>query len=96
MASDNKKKQIAKQFSDLSEKISEVYAEINQAVAENQVFAIDWAEAQDHESIVDADGNIQGFNFTPADLSNAIGSYAALQTWAGTHLGNVTKLAEAN
>lgn len=96
MASDNKKKQIAQQFANLAEKLSEVYAEINQAVAENLTFAIDWATAQDHETIVDEDGNIAGQNFSPADLSNAIGSFAALQTWGGTHIGNVTKLSEPN
>lgn len=96
MASDNKKKQIAQQFATLSERLSEVYAEINQAVAENQTFAIDWATAQDHATIVDEDGNIAGQNFSPADLSNAIGSFAALQTWGATHIGNVTKLSEPN
>lgn len=96
MASDNKKKQIAKQFSDLSEKMTELVAEVNQAITENQTFAINWGEANDHTAIVDGDGNIAGFNFTPAELSNAIGSYAALQTWATTHIGNVTKLSEQN
>lgn len=96
MANDNKKKQIAQQFAELCERVSEIFHDVNQAVLENQQFGIDWATAQDHTAIVDEDGNIAGQNFSPADLSNAIGSLAALQTWGGTHIGNITKLAEAN
>jgi hypothetical protein len=62
-----------------------------QALDHNSALSIDW-NSLDQESI-DAIAEITGAS--AGEISNAIGSLSALQTYWGTHGGNFEKLAKA-
>lgn len=86
------------QGKDLSDKLKGIDNLIGQFIAKNNAHAIDWGNmtTQSHPDIVGEDGLLKGFNFTPAELSNFIGTMAAVKaiTSDSGHNGNIQKLAK--
>jgi methyl-accepting chemotaxis protein len=73
---------------DCANEIKSLMAITNQALDHNSALSIDW-NSVNAEDIADAT------DATPAEVSNAIGSLASLQTYWETHGGNFEKLAKA-
>ena len=81
-------------------------SELETMVDYNADIAIDWSNGDltsgGDDITVDAAGNIDGLTFTPAQVSNAIGTLNALVTWikggaapsTGDHLGNLNQLVQ--
>jgi hypothetical protein len=64
----------------MSRRVLDLLKDVDQFLKENQTFAIDWGNAQKPppKLEVDADNNIQGFHFSAARVSNAIGTLAVM------------------
>lgn len=75
----------------IARKISLLSADIDSLLAHNSAQALDWGAAQTPTAIEESvDGNISGAAYTRQQISNAIGSLAAIQTLlAAGHLGNL-------
>lgn len=95
--------QLAQELKGVANDVRSLLARIDEFVSLNQTTSIDWGNAQLPASLVeDASGNLVGFTFSRADVSNAIFSLTQLQATLrnqavtqGDHLGNITKIADA-
>jgi len=85
---------LAQAGQDMADKCAQLKALGDQFLRENSSEALNWGTlASTNPNTVDEDGYIEGFDFTPAELSNWIGSLDnLLSTWWGTHGGNVTNV----
>jgi len=84
--------------------LAKTVAELDAMIAYNADLAIDWANGDlvsGGDAIeLDASGNISGTTYTPAQVSNAIGTIDSFVTWmqggaapgTGDHLGNLNLL----
>ena len=84
--------------------LAKAVSEFEAMIDYNADISIDWSNgdlsAGGDPITVDASGNIDGLTYTPAQVSNAIGTIAALVTWikggvapgTGDHLGNLNLL----
>lgn len=93
--------QIAKAYQDLANLFAAFEAKKVMLMKQNSNLSIPWGDVEDLQaidaSLVDAQGNIQGYNFSPAQLSNLIGSVAVLDASQGyieTHLQNYLSVAD--
>lgn len=92
----------ARQIAAVSKEIRDALARVDQIVAYNSHQSIDWNAGEKPDYLpLDADGNIDGLEFAPADVSNAIFSLTQFQavlkneqTTKGDHLGNLNKVAD--
>ena len=68
----------------------------DQVLGSNTAHSIDWAQvATSNAGALDGDGHISGKSYTPAEVSNMIGSLAAHETlWGQGHGGNVEKMTD--
>ncbi|QDU97514.1 hypothetical protein [Lignipirellula cremea] len=64
----------------------------DQTLSRNTVESFDWAAADADEA--NAALSAAGVSYSSAEVSNAIGSLAAFQTYWGTHGGNFEKLTD--
>jgi len=83
---------------------AKLVSELEAMIDYNADIAIDWSNGDltsgGDAITVDASGNIDGLTFTPAQVSNAIGTLNSLVTWikggaapaTGDHLGNLNQL----
>lgn len=84
-------------YRNLCSRMVDLYYEAKQLQQYNSTNAIDWAGNPTPEFIVlDEDGRLQGQDFTPAQLSNTIGSIQEFvdlleggSVTQGNHLGNI-------
>lgn len=88
---------LAQAGQDMADKTAQLKALGDQFLRENSSEALDWGNlAASNPNTLDADGYIQGFDFTPAELSNWIGSLSNLldesSGWWSTNGGNVTNM----
>lgn len=89
--------QVATSCSVLSEQVVDLYTKINDFLEYNSDQAIDWAAGSTPAYIPeDADGNIDGLQFSRQAVANAIGSLDQLRSLMtnqaaaqGDHLGNL-------
>lgn len=79
---------------DMADKVAQLKAAGDQFIRENSSEALNWGTlASTNPNTVDAEGYVESFDFTPAEVSNWIGSLATLlTTWWDTHGGNVTNM----
>jgi len=66
-----------------------------QFLSNNSAQSINWGAMTDQNGPVDPSGDLTGFDFTPAELSNFIGSVDTVRNFItdNGHLGNIEKLA---
>lgn len=86
----------AQQARELSIRVAEIRKDLTSFAAYNTVQNINWNALQAEDAGVDANGLIEGEDYTPADVANAIGSLAAINTEIGDALVNLYKLVPAN
>ena len=92
----------AQKIAEVSEKVRNVLAEVHQVLEFNSDQAIDWAAGSKPAYIPeDADGNIDGLQYSRTAVANAIGSldqFRKLLTNAavsqGDHLGNLNLVSD--
>lgn len=79
---------------DVATELNAAYIHAKAFVAYNSSQSIDWANLDTEDPGIDANGLVEGEDYTPAEVSNAIGTYAAFITLVEAgHLGNLHKLA---
>lgn len=83
---------IAKAVADCAKKLKQAKFLADQTLARNAVEAFDWGDA-DAKSANAALTEAQ-LSYDSAEVSNAIGSLALLQTWWDTHGQNFEKLVD--
>jgi len=94
----------AVRVSAVAEKLVDLLAEVNDILEYNSDQAIDWAAGSTPAYIPeDADGNIDGLQFSRQAVANAIGSMAEFRDFMqnaavtqGDHLGNFNLVSEAS
>jgi hypothetical protein len=79
----------------VAERFLTVYDTLVGILGHNSALSIDWGnETKPAVLIEDADGNLEGLQFSRQQVSNAVGTLAAIQTLMGQgHLGNLNLLA---
>jgi len=86
-------KAVAASVKELAEALKSAKNLTDQLVENNQALSINWNNPP--TGLVDETGLIVGTNYTPGQISNAIGSLAAFQAlWAAGHGGNFELLAK--
>lgn len=97
MASNNEILELAKAGKQLSEKAKDLVNLAGQFLNNNSAQAINWATVSDtNPTALSANGDFVGYEFTPAELSNVIGSLNTIKAFIvdNGHLGNFEKLAK--
>jgi len=105
MATDNEIKLFSGRAQSLSESMAGLKSAVDRFLADNSAEAIDWSNlaSSNPDQVVTNpgkpdNGTIVDYDFTPAEMSNFIGSLDAFANdstgWASTHMGNVRKLAK--
>lgn len=93
-----KVQQVAKELINISNLIRDVEEIRPILLTQNSNLSIPWGDSQAiediNEELLETDGNLRGFNCSPAQLANVIGSLAALQTFMDTHLQNFLLVAD--
>lgn len=87
--------EVAAEAKALADVLKSTYSFAKDFVATNSHLSIDWA-ANPKPAFLneDAAGNLDGAEFTRAQISNAIGTFAAfIDLMDGGHLGNLSHLA---
>lgn len=93
--------QIAKAYTELANLFMEFEQKRPLLMQQNSSLSIPWGDAEAMAAIdvnlIDEQGNIRGYNYTPAQLSNLIGSIDAITNDGGylkTHLQNFLVVAD--
>lgn len=96
MASLNEVLALANAAQELSNDAKRFVARARQFLSNNSAHSINWATVSDDVNGSVTNGDITGLEFTPADLSNVIGSLDTICDLIedNGHLGNFEKLAE--
>lgn len=76
---------------DLAKRVKALKSDIDQALGYNASLALDWNNLATSNADMVSGGLVSGESFAPADVSNVIGSLAAIQTLWTTHGGNFEK-----
>ena len=87
----------AQNFRDLATRQRELQTDIAAALSYNSSQSIDWANLDDADPGIGVGNVVEGEDFTAAEVSNAIGTLAEINTLltanSNAHLGNLHKLA---
>jgi hypothetical protein len=86
MASVAQGREIVAAVKDLAKAAKSLKSIIDQGLGHNSAISIDWGNLPAELADV-----LEGESVSAADVSNAIGSLAAYQTYWGTHGGNLEK-----
>lgn len=93
--------QIAKAYTDLANLFMEFEVKRPLLMQQNSSLSIPWGDEQAMKDIgpdlIDEQGNLRGYNYTPAQMSNLIGSIDSLVNEGGylkTHLQNFLVIAD--
>lgn len=94
MASNAEVVALAKAVADVAKQFKSADALSYQVLNSNTAAAIDWNQVgTSNAGALDEDGHISGTSYTPAEVSNMIGTLAAIDTLLdGGHRGNLEKL----
>ena len=86
--------QIAAAVAEMATMHKRVNSLASQVLANNSAKSINWEDLP--AGSVDEDGNVDGTTYTPAEISNVIGSLSTYQTahWDAGHGGNYEKLSK--
>lgn len=92
MATTEEVKDIATAVKEICTELKRVKYKCDQLLANNSAKSIDWAAQEfPNPEALDGAGNIEGENFSPGKVSNAIGSISsfAVTLWGAGHGGNI-------
>ncbi len=86
MATENQASLILAAAKDVSRVLKANKSVVDQFLAHNSAISIDWAASPD-----EVDAALEGEDVSAAEVSNVIGSFAALVTYWASHGGNIEK-----
>lgn len=86
-------KEILQSMKDLAKAAKSFKAIVDQALGHNSAISINWGDLANDLAAMN-DYLVASESVSGADISNALGSFAAFQTYWGTHGGNLEKFAQ--
>lgn len=90
--------EVATELENICNDLANVFGRISDFIPLNQALNVDWG-ASGSPITTDASSNLTGKNYSPAQVSNAIGTIAAIQSLltanGNAHLGNIDLIRSA-